>query len=150
MDTLRLLGIDYGRKRVGVALSDPTGQIARPLETLTVTSNADAVRRIIILVAEHEVTAVVVGLPLSMSGNESESTTATRQFARMLGEATALPIYFEDERLSSHQALEVLHAHGKKIKGNKDKLDRMSAAIILQSFLDRRGYLPPRPDGAHE
>ncbi len=135
----RYLSIDYGGRRVGVAISDPTGLIARPLATLTVTSDSDAIAQVSVLVREHEPAGVVVGLPISMSGNRSELTHKVEAFARKLKAAVTVPIYFEDERLSSYQAEQVLHAHGKRIKGNKDKIDRMAAAIILQSFLDRRG-----------
>jgi len=138
MTTHRYLGIDYGSRRVGVAVSDPTGLIARPLTTLTVTGDNDAINRLTELVREHEPVGVVVGLPISMSGNRSAATEMVEKFVQKLRAAIAVPVFLEDERLSSYEAEQVLHAHGKRIKGNKEKIDRMAAAIILQSFLDRQ------------
>lgn len=137
MTDQRYLGVDYGKRRIGVAISDPTGLIARPLTTLTVTGDNDAVTQLATLVSEHDPAGVVVGLPISMSGNRSASTGAVEGFVQKLKTAITVAVYLEDERLSSHQAEEILHAHGKRIKGNKEKIDRMAAAIILQSFLDR-------------
>ena len=121
-----------------MAVSDAGGIIATPLETLVVTSVDDGIRQICEAVAGRGAIGIVLGLPLSMSGDESEMTGEVRAFADKLRAACAVPVHFEDERLSSRQAEQILHAHGKKIKGNKPKLDRLSAAIILQSFLDRR------------
>ena len=132
------MGIDLGRRRVGLALSDPSGLIARPLATITVTGYREALEKILAAVREHQVDGIVLGWPISMSGQSSDSTLEVEAFAERLRGSCAVPVYLEDERLSSHQALTILHAHGKKTKGNKDKLDRISAAIILQSFLDRR------------
>lgn len=137
MEEKRYLGIDFGGRRVGLALSDPGAIIAQPLDTLTVTGMADAVEKICRVIAERAVVAVVIGLPLSMSGRESETTEEVRKFAERLGAACPVPVHFEDERLSSRQAEMILHSHGKKIKGNKGKIDRISAAVILQSYLDR-------------
>jgi putative Holliday junction resolvase len=137
MEEKRYLGLDFGGRRIGVALSDPGAIIAQPLDTLTVNGIADAVSRVCRLVAEYAVIAVVVGLPLSLSGRESETTEAVRKFAERLRTACPVPVHFEDERLSSRQAEMILHSHGKKIKGNKGKIDRISAAVILQSYLDR-------------
>lgn len=139
----RYIGIDYGKRRVGVAVSDPTGTIARPLETITIGSTGEAVARIAELVAAEEAVGIVVGLPLNLSGDASELSEDVRRFADKLGAAVSVPIYFEDERLSSRQAEQVLHNHGKKIKGNKGKIDRIAAAVILQTFLDRGA----RPSG---
>jgi putative holliday junction resolvase len=137
MEEKRYLGLDYGGRRIGVALSDPGAIIAQPLETITVTGVTDAVGKVCRVIAEHGVIAVIIGLPLSLSGRESETTAEVRKFAERLGAACPVPIHFEDERLSSRQAEMILHSHGKKIKGNKGKIDRISAAVILQSYLDR-------------
>jgi putative Holliday junction resolvase len=137
MEEKRYLGLDFGGRRIGVAVSDPGGIIAQPLETLTVNGVGDAVRQVCRIIGERGVVAVVVGLPLNLSGTESELTEDVRKFAERLRSACPAPVYFEDERLSSRQAETVLHAHGKKIKGNKGKIDRISAAVILQSYLDR-------------
>jgi len=137
MNEKRYLGLDYGGRRVGVALSDPGAIIAQPLDTLIVNGIADAVVQVCAIITEHDVVAVVVGLPLSLSGKESETTEEVRKFAERLRNSCSIPVHFEDERLSSRQAEMILHSHGKKIKGNKGKIDRISAAVILQSYLDR-------------
>jgi len=138
MDETRFLGIDLGRRRVGLALSDPGGLIATPVGTLTVTGVDDALKQVLAAAAKYQPSGIVLGMPKSLSGGTSEIAEEVHKFARKLEAATGLPIYFEDERLSSQQAESVLHAHGKKIKGNKERIDRIAAAIILQSFLDRR------------
>jgi putative holliday junction resolvase len=137
MRTGRYLGLDLGGRRIGVAVSDIDATLARPLETITVTGQNQALKRICELAAEHEAAGIVIGLPLNMSGSSSAGSKEVEEFADKLRRLCPVPIYFEDERLSSRQAEAVLHSYGKKIKGNKDKIDRISAAIILQSFLDR-------------
>ena len=122
---------------MGIALSDLEARLASPLETVTVDDAGQALRRICALIREHEVVGAVLGLPLNMSGTASAGSQEVEAFAEKLRKAARVPVYLEDERLSSYQAEAVLHAHGKKIKGNKDKIDRISAAIILQAFLDR-------------
>ena len=143
MRTGRYLGLDLGGRRIGVAISDPGATIARPLETITVTGISQAVRQITELAGQYEAVGIVVGLPLNMSGQPSPGSREVEAFADKLRGVCPVPVYLEDERLSSRQAEAVLHSHGKKIKGNKDKIDRISAAIILQSFLDR-----PQKDGS--
>jgi len=142
MENRRFLGIDLGRRRVGVAVSDPGGLIAQPLETLLVRGLDDAVKQVCRLIAEREIAGLVLGLPLNLSGDASELSKETEKFAERLSRTCPVPVFFEDERLSSRQAEDVLHSYGKKIKGHKDKIDRISAAIILQSFLDRRNLNP--------
>ncbi len=138
MENRRYLAVDYGTRRVGIAISDPTGMIARPLQTLKIKVMADAVSMIAELISEHGPAGIVVGRPLSMSGRESELSNLVYEFVEMLEAVVDIPVILEDERLSSSQAEQVLHAYGKKIKGNKDKIDRIAAAIFLQSFLDRK------------
>lgn len=138
MEYKRFLGLDYGSRRVGVAISDPQGLIARPLDTLIVSSMKETVDQVKTIIAENEIDGVVIGLPLNLSGQPSELSREAELFGSNLEKEIKQPIYFEDERLSSKQAEQVLHSHGKKIKGNKGIIDRISAAIILQSFLDRR------------
>jgi len=133
----RYLGIDLGRRRVGIAISDPGGLIARPMETLTVNGPNDALRQILALVTEYAVVGIVLGWPITLAGDISEAAQEVEMFAEKLRAATTTPVFLEDERFSSRQAEAILHAHGKGIKGNKGKIDRISAAIILQSFLDR-------------
>jgi putative Holliday junction resolvase len=138
MESNRFLGLDYGGRRVGVAISDPQGLIARPLDTLIVSSMKNTVEQVKNLIDENEIAGIVIGLPLNLSGQPSDLSQEAELFGSNLEKEIKQPIYFEDERFSSKQAEQVLHSHGKKIKGNKGIIDRISAAIILQSFLDRR------------
>ena len=133
----RYIGLDFGGRRVGVAVSDPGGLIAQPYDTLVIKNLDEAVSGVCRLVAEFDAGGVVLGLPLNLSGDVSDLSTTVRKFADRLRAACPVPIRFEDERLSSKQAEATLHAMGKKIKGNKEKIDRISAALILQTFLDR-------------
>ncbi len=138
MTDSRFLALDIGKRRIGVAVSDPSGMIARPLDTLLVAGDNDAVEQMIELIAAYDVAGIVVGRPLHMSGERSELSDYVDQLIDQLKGRCEVDVYFEDERLTSVQAEAVLHAHGKKIKGNKPKIDRIAAAILLQSFLDRR------------
>lgn len=107
------------------------------METLTVNGPNDALRQILALVTEYAVVGIVLGWPITLAGDISEAAQEVEMFAEKLRAATTTPVFLEDERFSSRQAEAILHAHGKGIKGNKGKIDRISAAIILQSFLDR-------------
>ena len=147
MDNNRFIGFDLGGRRIGVALSDVSGLIAQPIATLVVKGIDDAVEKVCRTIAEHDVVGIVLGLPLNLSGDASELSQEVEKFADKLKQRCQIPIFFEDERLSSQQAEGILHSYGKKIKGHKDKIDRISAAIILQSFLDRRNLKLNRPAG---
>ena len=130
----RIIGIDYGSKRVGLAISDGLGLTAQPLE---VVSRATAVDRILHLVGEHEVTTLVVGLPTGLSGGEGVSANE----ARALGEELASPdlnVEYIDERFTSRIAEDVLLESGMKRKDRRDTVDKVAAAIILQGYLDQR------------
>lgn len=139
MENNRYLGIDHGGRRIGIAVSDPSGTIARPLDTLIVTGRDDAIKQIMEVIDEYDPVGIVIGQPLGLSGGSSEMLKEVEKLVEKLRGVCSIPIYLEDERLSSRQAEAVLHAHGKKIKGHKAEIDRISAAIILQSFLDRLG-----------
>jgi putative holliday junction resolvase len=134
----RILGLDYGTVRVGVAISDPSGSIATGLKTLR--NDSTLMNRIADLVREHRIERIVVGLPVSLRGNDSRKTEEVRTFCRKLEEHVALPIVLQDERFSSKDALSTMIAMNttRKQRRNKGRIDEMAAAIILQSFLDGR------------
>lgn len=138
MEDKRYLGFDLGDRRIGVAVSDPGAMIAQPLTTLVVSGENDAIEQVCRLIAEYDLCGIVVGLPLNLSGEPSELSQKVEHFVDRLRQTCPIPVHYEDERLSSVQAEAVLHSYGKKIKGHKEKIDRISAAIILQSFLDRQ------------
>jgi len=137
----RLLGIDFGLARIGLAVCDADRRIASPLATYE-RRNAQAdlqfFRR---LVAEEEITGLVVGLPLHMSGDESEQSRLTRQFAEELAQCLGLPVAYQDERCTSSAADALLADTGLTPKRRKGRRDRVAAQMILQSYIEtqRRG-----------
>ena len=133
----RIIGIDYGRKRVGVAVSDPLGIFASPLDTVPAAKIIDYLKKY----AETEsVTRFVVGYPMNMDNTPSEAAADVDIFLKNLAKAfPALPVTLEDERFTSVLAHRAMIEGGMKAKDRRDKssVDKISAAIILQSFLDR-------------
>jgi putative Holliday junction resolvase len=127
---VRALALDYGRARCGVAVSDPTGTLATPAGVVERASSDAGLRRIAALVRERDAEVVVVGLPLTLSGGESEQTTEARAFAARLGEAIA-PVRVElyDERLTTAQA--------RRAGGDADE-DARAAAHLLEAWLAAR------------
>ena len=146
---MRHLGIDYGTRRVGVALSDEGGRFATPLEVLAVTAPEQALGRLADRARREGVTVIVVGLPLNMDGTEGPAASAVRTWARALAAAAGTRLVFVDERLSSfaaEQALVERKRAGERLtrRGKKQRLDAVVAAQLLQSYLD--GTLAPLPD----
>lgn len=141
---MRTVGLDIGERRIGVAVSDVTGTLARPLGVLRSAGlDGDAldvvVREIARLAGEEDgVGAIVIGLPRRLDGTPTEMTPRVEQFARALGAKTALPVALQDERLSSREAESRLALRNKDWRSRKAKLDAAAAAIILQDYLDGR------------
>lgn len=140
--TGRVLAIDFGARRVGLAISDRSRTLARPLETIAVTGDAEAVdriaRRIDELAAEEDgVGTIVVGLPARLDGSASNATSAVLQFVARLKQRTAVPIVTEDERLSSREAESRLAENEPDWRRRKARLDAAAAAVFLQDYLDR-------------
>lgn len=133
----RILGLDPGERRVGVALSDPTGTIASPHSVIDRRSVklADAVRA---LCEEHGVERIVVGLPTGLSGVEGPSAKAARTVGTAVAEATGLPVEYQDERFSTVTAEAALLEGGVRRAKRRDVRDKVAAAVILQSYLDRK------------
>lgn len=135
----RILGLDIGDRRIGIALSDGLGLTAQPMFTLHRTSNPkEDLRSLARMVRKHEVEELVVGLPLHMTGEESPQAKKTRAFANQLAEKTGLPLHLWDERLSSYEADQILKRSISDPAQRKALLDQVSAAVILQGFLDAR------------
>jgi putative Holliday junction resolvase len=130
----RVLGIDHGDVRIGIAMSDETAFLASPLTT--VQNSKSAADEIAALAAEHGVEKIVIGLPRNMDGSYGPATEKVRAFAEVLKTKTSVPIFEWDERLSTvsaHNALREAGLDGKKRKG---VVDKVAAQIILQNFLD--------------
>jgi putative Holliday junction resolvase len=137
--TGRILGIDHGQRRVGLALSDPLGTMALPLDSFQRKGDEDVIGRIRAVVAEREVTEIVIGLPVNMDGTEGPAAAAIRALGEALEEALGVPVRTQDERLTSVQADRILKGGGVHGKRRKEAQDRLAAQIILQAYLDRGG-----------
>jgi putative Holliday junction resolvase len=147
---MRVLGIDHGQKRVGIALSDEDGRIAHPHETIA-RRDADALLESIAgIVREHGVEEIVVGLPLSLDGKEGASARRARRFAERLGEKTGLAVVLWDERMSTLAADRALSESGMKSSARRQVVDRVAAALVLQTFLDARHEKEDRWRGERE
>jgi putative Holliday junction resolvase len=140
----RRVGIDVGDVRIGVAVSDPDGMLATPLET--VAAGRDALARLAAIVAEHEAIECVVGLPLSLSGREGPAAVKVRAFAGGLRDAIApVPVRLVDERMSTMTADGQLRESGRSGAGKRAIIDQAAATVILQAALDAertRGTAP--------
>jgi putative Holliday junction resolvase len=140
---MRILGVDPGRRRVGLAITDPTGTLARPLTTLTVPGEAVAVDRVADEAArlgreDDGLSAIVVGLPTRLDGSASDETLRVRRFIEALRARVVVPIFEEDERLTSREAESRLAIRERDWRRRKERIDAAAAAIILQDHLDRQ------------
>ena len=138
---MRFLGIDVGRRRIGLAISDPTGTLARPLTTLTVSGN-DGVERVASEIArlaseDDGLGTIVVGIPARLDGSPTTESANVQGFIAALRARITIPIVGEDERLSSREAESRLALGERDWKKRKARLDAAAAAIILQDYLDR-------------
>jgi putative Holliday junction resolvase len=133
----RLLGLDVGTKAIGMALSDVTRSVATPYHTVRRTKFTEDAKAIEAAIEEHEIGAVVIGLPLNLDGSEGPRAQSTRAFARNLAARIAVPILFWDERLSTAAVERHLIEADASRKRRAEVIDRMAAAYILQGALDR-------------
>jgi putative Holliday junction resolvase len=133
--------LDYGEQRIGAAVTDPTGVVAQPLETIHTKRKAGRVRpldRIAQLVGEYEVERIVVGLPLHMDGRAGEQAAAAQRFGRQVAQRTGLPVEYLDERWTTVEASRALGEAGLRGSRRRERLDATAAALLLRTFLDRR------------
>jgi putative Holliday junction resolvase len=134
----RILALDYGTKRIGVALSDELGWTAQPLETFERRTLDRDIAHVAALVNTHEVGEVVLGFPLQLDGREGPAVTAMRDFASRLEQGLPVPLVLWDERLTTKAAEDLLIAADVSRKKRKGTVDRVAAAILLQSYLASR------------
>lgn len=146
----RLLALDVGERRIGVAISDELGLLARSLTTIRRTSTAQAIAAVVELAREWQASAIIVGLPRNMDGSLGPQAERVMAFARELGAVIQTPLIFADERLSSVSAEEILRRQGIEARDQKGRIDAVAAAVILQEYLDAQratapdyGLLPP-------
>jgi len=136
------LGVDVGKARVGVARSDPDGVLAVPVETLP---RSEALEKLAALTHDYEVLEIIVGLPISLGGADTASTTDAREFAQALAEAVSMPVRLVDERLSTVSAQQMLSQGGTEARKQRPIIDQASAVIILQHSLDQESRTGAAP-----
>lgn len=149
-ELVRRLGVDPGTVRVGLALSDPEGLLASPHETLVPKGEADAVRLVVAAVRANDVGCVVIGLPLRLDGGESTASQRARRFAERVREASGVEVVLWDERLTTAAAERVLREAGVGGRRGRRVVDRVAAAVLLQSYLDAHAEGKCPPDGERE
>ncbi len=135
---MKAMGIDFGKARIGVALSDDTKFLASPFETYHRVFEEQDLNHLAEIISSKKVDEIVCGLPMNMQGEEQEIAKVTREFMAKLQTKIGIAINFVDERLSSVMAEEMLKETEKDWKKRKQKLDAVAASIILQDFLDER------------
>lgn len=138
---MRVLAIDHGTKRMGIALSDPSGIIAQPLEFIPAEPFAKLLDRLKELIRDKQVEMILIGMPRNMDGSYGPAAQKVQQFAAALKDAIAIPIKTWDERLTSAQANRFLLEGNVRRQDRKEKVDKAAAAILLQSYLDSRSDL---------
>ncbi|HEX9727110.1 MAG TPA: Holliday junction resolvase RuvX [Gemmatimonadales bacterium] len=135
----RVLAIDWGEKRIGLALSDPSRTIAQPLATLTRRSGKRfPLQQLKSHIDAHRPSHLVVGLPLEGDGSDGPAARAARELAALLGQKTGLPVTLLDERMSTARALSAVRDLGGGTRGRRGDVDQLAATVLLQSYLDTR------------
>jgi putative Holliday junction resolvase len=141
---MKLLGVDYGTRRIGIACTDATGVAVRSIGIVDRTRVADPIAAIHALVLQHSPNALVLGLPLDYNDRETAMSLEVREFAAGLAGKTGLPVHFVDESYSSHRAAELLRFRKKKTRRDKQNADKLAACLILESYLrEQPSQLPP-------
>ena len=133
-----MLGVDYGERRIGLALSDPMGIIAKPFKTIDRKKTTDYISEILSISKDNNANIIVVGLPLTLKGQQSKQTEVVQKFIEELTQLGKISVVPVDERLSSVAAKKSLQAQGVKTGHEKGRVDETAAAIILQEFLDSK------------
>lgn len=134
----RILALDVGSRRIGLAVSDALGITAQPLETLVRKNKRADLEQLGKVIEQYSIAELVLGLPLYMSGQESPQSGKVEAFAEQLKERFGLPVHFMDERLTSAQAHRLLDEAELSRMGRKGKVDRIAAVLILDAFMERR------------
>ena len=137
---MKLLSMDYGRRRIGLATTDETGTLIRGLTTIDRKVSKDPVDDILALISSEKPSSIIVGLPLDHDNEETEMTTEIRSFALKIQENTGIPMHFVDESYSSINAMEVLRFKKKKDRRDKTAVDRVAACLILKRYLEERNF----------
>jgi putative holliday junction resolvase len=133
---VRLLGLDIGERRIGVAVCDPGGRVATPVTVLDARRLAADLAPLLRLASDYEAEGLVVGLPLTMGGEEGPQARSVRETAERLATGVGLPLFFVDERLTSVQAERSMASAGADARSRRGSVDMVAAALLLQSYLD--------------
>ena len=136
---MRILALDHGTKRIGVAVSDELKMIATPLEFIPAEPFADFLARLREIIRKKEVEMILIGMPRNMDGSYGPAALKVQEFVAVLNDTIAIPLKTWDERLTSAQAQRFLIQGGVRREKRKEKVDKMAAAILLQSYLDSSG-----------
>lgn len=131
-----ILGIDYGKKKMGFAISDPSKTISVPLEVQIFDKEDKKIAYILGMIEKHKICAIVLGKPVNMDGSESEGVKIIEKFAGMLSDSSEKPIFLQDERLSTKAAHSLLRSAGMKRKARDEVDDQISASLILETVID--------------
>jgi len=137
---MKLMGIDYGLRRVGVAVTDEQGLAIRGLTTIDRRKNPDLIAAILSLIKQEKPEALVIGLPLDIDMAETVMSKEVRSFAEKLQVSSGLPVNFVDESYSSKKAAELMRFRKKKMRKDKAAVDRLAACLILQSYREDQGW----------
>lgn len=133
---MRIMAIDYGLKRVGVAITDPLCTISQPLLTIEPKSSSDLIKRLKCIAQEHEVGMIILGNPLSLEGKPTEMSNRIERFMKKLRRSIDVEVVLWDERYSSKYAVKRMRNLG--ISGKKEEIDRIAAAILLDEYLESK------------
>ena len=136
MHNHRKMGIDYGDKRIGIALSDPLCVICSPFEVFKNLGEEKSLEHIDKIIKDYNVDEVVMGLPLNMDGSEGERALIHKEFGQKIADFSNVKVHFIDERLTSAEAEEILISSGVRREKRKELIDKISAQIILQTFIN--------------
>tara|TARA_B100000953_G_C17925422_1_gene392130 strand:- start:89 stop:502 length:414 start_codon:yes stop_codon:yes gene_type:complete len=131
----RILAIDYGDVRVGLAISDLTQTIAQPFKTLLYSNSNNLLNQLDNIVKENDIGLIVVGIPYNMKGEDTQQTNKVRKFISLIQDNLMIEIKLIDERLTSLEAKKIMHKMNIKTGSNKTKIDKIAASIILQEYL---------------
>jgi putative holliday junction resolvase len=140
----RVLGLDHGQRRIGVAISDELGLTAQPLLTILHTNQRNDLRSLGRLLRRYNCAAIVIGWPIHLSGDRSPRAQAAEKFADALRKEFEMPVHLWDERLSTAEAHRHLDAVGRGARDRKDVIDQIAAVLILQSWLDAQQHTSAR------
>ena len=135
---MRLMSLDYGERRIGIALSDPEQLITFPYRTIDTKKTPDVVKEIVLIIKDQAVGALIVGNPLSANNTDTKKSKQIKKFVAMLSNHVSIPITLWDESYTTRSAIELMNQAHKKLKKNRDKVDQLAASLILKDYLEHR------------